>query len=190
VFLTIVLIASAAFAQRGGGGGGGDEVGGAGMSMPRPQPVSKAQMFADRLKLDKGQKEQVQVILNDAVKEINQLWPLLAKTWAQFAEAILRNVSQDEITKLVGSYSANAAQLTAIEAKTFAKICPMLRPNQQSKAASAFSLLGLRCHLKSRNGRKLRKLTECFLSESAFDASASEASSVGQRQSAACSSYA
>jgi len=34
----------------------------------------------------------------------------------------------------------------------------------------------------------LRKLTDNFLSESAFDASASEASGVGQRQSAACSS--
>ena len=41
--------------------------------------------------------------------------------------------------------------------------------------------LGLQCHLKSRNSRKLRKLTNNFLSETAFDASASEASGVDQR---------
>jgi hypothetical protein len=142
LLLTAILTATPAFAQRGGGGGGGgDEMGATGMPMPRPQPVSKAAMFADRLKLDKDQKEKAQVILTDALKEINQVQPQLAKMRAQIAELILRNVSQDEVNKLVESYSANAAQVTGIEAKAFGKICALLKPDQQSKAASAFDLL-------------------------------------------------
>jgi hypothetical protein len=140
LLLTAILTTTPAFAQR-GGGGGGDEMGATGMSMPRPQPVSKAVMFADRLKLDKDQKEKAQVILNDALKEINQLRPQLLKTRAQIAEFILRNASQDEINKLVESYSASAAQVTGIEVKAFGKICELLKPDQQSRAASAFDLL-------------------------------------------------
>ena len=49
--------------------------------------------------------------------------------------------------------------------------------------------LGLQCVLQSPNGQMLRKLTDNLLSVAAFDASASDGFSGGQRQSAACSYY-
>ena len=140
LLLTVILAAAPAFAQR-GGGGGGDDPGATGMSIPRLQPVSKAVMFADRLKLDKEQKQQTEAILNEGLKEIAQLRIQMGQTRAQIVNSILNNASQDDVNKLMEAYSAAAAQVTAIEVKAFAKVCALLKPNQQSRAPAAFTLL-------------------------------------------------
>jgi len=135
-----VLAASPAFAQRGGGGGGG-ATGIAEMSTPRQQTVSKAVMFANRLDLNNDQREQAQVILTEALKEINQLQPQMAQARSKVVELIVGGGSRDDMEKLMESYSAAAAQVTGIESKAFASICELLKPNQKSKAAPAFDLL-------------------------------------------------
>ena len=142
LLLIAILVAAPAFAQRGGGGGGGGEDPAAmSPSVPRSQTQSKAVMFADRLKLDKEQKAQTEPILNEALKEIGQLRNQMGQTRAQIVNSILNNASQDDVNKLVEAYSTAAAQVTAIEVKAFAKICALLKPNQQSRAPSAFTLL-------------------------------------------------
>lgn len=140
LLLAVILTAAPALAQR--GGGGGVDPGAMGMSAPRPQSAaSKALMFADRLKLDKEQKAQTEVILNEALKEIAQLRNQMGQTRAQIINAMLRSDNQEEVKKLMEVYSAAAAQVTAIETKAFAKVCALLKPNQQSRAPSAFGLL-------------------------------------------------
>ncbi len=139
ILLGAMLATAPAFAQRGGGGGG--DAGAAGMPISRPQTVSKAVQFANRLNLDNSQREKTQVILNDAAKEIAQLRTQTEQARAQIADLIIRNGSQDNIKKLVESYSAAAAQVTVLEMKAFANICALLKPGQKAKAASAFDLL-------------------------------------------------
>jgi hypothetical protein len=140
LFLAAILATTLAFAQR-GGGGGGEDPGAMGVAIPRPQPLSKAELFANRLKLNKDQKEKAQVILNDALKEMTQLRAQIDRNRAQIADLIISGGSQDDLNKLMDTYAAAAAQVTGIEVKAFAKVCALLKPNQQSKAASAFDLL-------------------------------------------------
>ncbi len=139
ILLGAMLATAPAFAQR--GGGGGEDAGAAGMPISRPQTVSKAVQFANRLNLDNSQREKTQVILNDALKEIVQLRTQKEQARAQIADLIIRNGSQDDIKKLVETYSGAAAQVTALEMKAFANVCALLKPGQKAKAASAFDLL-------------------------------------------------
>lgn len=157
LLLTAILATTLASAQsRGGGGGvgGGDDMGGAGGmggsgmggggmggGIPRVQRQSKAEMFADRLKLNKDQKDEVQTLLNAALKEAAPVREQIAKGRVVITDAILGGKSQDDIKKLLDTYATVSAQMAGIEAKTFTKVCAMLKPNQQSKAASAFELM-------------------------------------------------
>jgi len=59
----------------------------------------------------------------------------------QLVNAILTNAPGD--TKpLVDAYRAEAAKMAAIEARAFAKVYALLKPNQQSNATDAFALMG------------------------------------------------
>jgi Spy/CpxP family protein refolding chaperone len=136
-----MLAATMAFAQRGGGGGGGDDMGAMGGGMPRPQRLSKAEMFADRLKLTKEQKEPVQKILNDAVKEMAPLRAQIDQARTAIAASIINGGNQDEIKKAMDYFTTTESQMSGVEGKAFAQICALLKPNQQSRAASAFDLL-------------------------------------------------
>jgi Spy/CpxP family protein refolding chaperone len=140
LMLTVILAATPALAQQ--GGGGGQDLGDMDSGMLRPQqPVSKAVLFANRLNLDKSQKEQTQAILVDSLKEIAELRSQIEKVRAQIAILILSNGNQDEIRRQMETSSATATQVTNIEVKAFTKICALLKPGQKSKAASTFDLL-------------------------------------------------
>lgn len=108
--------------------------------MQRPQPLSKGAMFANRLDLDRTQRETVQEIMNEAFKEIAPLRTQTEQTRAQIASSIITNGRQEDIDKLMAEYSAAAARITDIQAKAFGKVCALLKPNQKSKASSAFDL--------------------------------------------------
>ncbi len=140
LFLAAILATTPAFAQRGGGGGGEDS-GAMGTSAVRVQPLSKAQMFAERLKLNKEQREKAQVILTDAAKEMAQLEAQIDRDRTKIAEVIIGGGSQDDLNKVMDAYAAAAAQVTGIEVKAFTKVCELLKPNQRSKAGSAFDLM-------------------------------------------------
>jgi hypothetical protein len=146
LLLTAILAATLASAQRGGGGGGrggegGDMSGGMGGGMPRVQRQSKFELFADRLRLNKDQKDEVQTIFTDALREAAPVREQISKGREVITGAILDGKSQDDLKKMMDAYTMLAAQMTAIETKAFGKVYATLKPNQQTKAAPAFELM-------------------------------------------------
>ena len=142
-----------AFAQ-GGGGMGGDDTGGMGGTggrgggmgddtggMPRMQRQAPFDTFADRLKLNKDQKTEALAAVSDALKESGPLRQQLLQAKLNMAKAMLGGASADDLKKIEDAYASLAAQVTGIETKAFAKVCALLKPNQQGKAASAFELM-------------------------------------------------
>ena len=156
--LAAVVFSAAAWCQgsmggggggMGGGGGGGsrnqggqmDDMSGMGGGMPRAQRQSRFDQIADKLKLSKDQKEQAQTIMDAGREEATGLRESMAKARLEITEAMLNGKSDDDVKKAEDGYSAEVAKLTGLEAKTFAKIYALLKPNQQSKAPQAWDLM-------------------------------------------------
>ena len=151
--LTATLTATLAFAQRscgGMGGQGGMAPSGAGVSrgprtgngeMQRVERQSKLDMIADRLKLNKEQKDQVQTIFLAAMEESKPLGEQIMKARDEIAESMIAGKSDDEIKKMMDEYAGLAARMTGIETKAFAKVYALLKPNQQPKAPAAFETM-------------------------------------------------
>ncbi|MCX6630597.1 MAG: hypothetical protein NTW28_23525, partial [Candidatus Solibacter sp.] len=152
LFLTAVLAAGFASAQRGGGGGGGgDEGGGAGGGMgggagmgggmPQVRRMSKAEQLVEKLKLSKEQKEEAAKILSAAAEKAAPTRDLLARGRIVIANAITGKGSEEDLKKLLGEYTTVSATMTRIEADAFAKLYALLEPKQQTKAPQAFELM-------------------------------------------------
>jgi len=149
LFLTAILTTTLASAQRGGGGEmGGEGMGGGrrgsegmGMEMPRVQRQSKLDVFADKLKLNKEQKEQVATIFQAAMEEARPANEQIQKGRESIAGAMIGGKGDDDVKKMMEQYAGLAAQMTAIEAKAFGKVYALLKPNQQSKAPAAFETM-------------------------------------------------
>jgi hypothetical protein len=159
LMLAGILVAAVAFAQgRGGGGMGGgmgDEMGGGmggrdrggmggemgGGGMPRVQRQTREEMIADKLKLNKEQKEQLGTILSAAREKAGPIRDALMKQKLTVAQAIGSGQSEEQMKKVLADYSALAAQMDAVEADAFGKIYAMLKPNQQSRAEQGFELM-------------------------------------------------
>jgi len=156
-----VLAAALASAQR-GGGGGGDEMGGmggggmgggggrgggegmGGMGMgggAMARKPTKAEQFADKLKLNKEQREEVATIMMAALERSGSIRTDLDDRRAKIAGALIDGKPAEELNKLNADYAAVAAQMTKVEADAFAKIYALLKPNQQAKAEQAFELM-------------------------------------------------
>jgi hypothetical protein len=150
-----MMATTLAFAQ-GGGGMGGDDTGGMGGgaggrggggmgdepgAMPRMQRQAPFDIFADRLKLNKDQKPEALAAISDALKESGPLRQQLLQAKLNMAKAMLAGASADDLKKITDAYASLSAQVTGIETKAFAKVCALLKPNQQGKAASAFELM-------------------------------------------------
>lgn len=157
VLLTAVLAVGLASAQRGGGGGGGgmggDEGGmgggggaggmggGGGMPGGMPRKQTKAEIFLDKLKLNKEQKDDAITILSAANEKAGPIRDQLTKGRAMMANMITSKAPEADLKKLMGDYTTVAAMMTNIEAEAFGKIYALLKPNQQSKAPQAFELM-------------------------------------------------
>jgi hypothetical protein len=160
IVLAGVLAAAMAFAQGRGGGMGDDmggssgmggmggsrggEMGGRGNDMGSSVMVrraSRAELFADKLKLSKEQREETQKIVSAAMERAVTVRAQMDQQRAKIAGAIIDGKTEDDVRKLTADYTASSAQLTAIEADTFGKIWASLKPNQQQKADQAFELL-------------------------------------------------
>jgi hypothetical protein len=135
-----MLTATMGFAQRGGGGATGNDAAGTGSGMPRPIRLSKAEMFANQLSLGKEQREEAQKILTDSMNEIALQRAQIEQIRIQIVTFMIDGDHQDGIKKAMESLAAAEARLTGIEAKSFARVCGLLKPNQKSKAAAAFDL--------------------------------------------------
>ena len=149
--LTAILVIGWASAQRGGGGVGGGMDGdarapgeaGMGMAggMPRAQRQSKLDAIADKLKLNREQKEQVQTIFQAAAEEARPVGEQIMRGREAIAGAMIASKSEDEIGKMMDQYAGLAAQMTGIETKAFGKVYALLKPNQQSRAPAAFEMM-------------------------------------------------
>jgi len=120
--------------SRNGGGMGGGEMGG-GMRTQRQTPFDQ---FAEKLKLNKDQKTEAQTVVEDALKEMTPILQQLQQARQNLAGAFIGGQSGDAVLK---AYAPLAAQTAGIEAQAFAKICKMLKPNQQKNAPQAFEML-------------------------------------------------
>jgi hypothetical protein len=150
-----IFAAAMAFAQGGmegmggGMGGGGGRQRGGGMEgmggemggMQRQQRQTKADQIADKLKLNKEQKEQMMSIFSAAREKAVPVAAQLFKQRADIATAMINGKTGDELQKLLTDYSATAAQVTGMEAEAFGKIYAILKPNQQKNAGQAFELI-------------------------------------------------
>ncbi len=144
VLLAALLASTLASAQRGGGGGGRSRGGGddmSGMGAMRPQRQTRAQQFADKLKLNNEQREQVDTIFRGVLEKAASVRSQVDKSRADIAGALIDGKSADEVKKMMEAHAALEAQMDLIETDAFAKICAILKPNQQAKAGQAFELM-------------------------------------------------
>ncbi len=152
-FLTALLAAGLASAQRGGGGGGGGGEGGMGGEgigmnagggtggMPGGmRRQTKEDLLFEKLKLNKEQKEEGATILAAAREKAGPVRDQLNKG-RQLIVGLIMQKRDDDVKKLMGDYAIVAAQMTAIEADAFTKLYALLKPNQQSKAPQAFEMM-------------------------------------------------
>jgi hypothetical protein len=158
LWFTAALVAGLACAQgRGIGDMGGEGTGGAGGSggagglagegmgsggMPRgAQRQTRAELLAEKLKLNKDQKDEAFKILSDEAQNSRTTANKILNGRQQIATFILQKKTGEEMKPLMDAYTAVCAEMTASEAKAFGRIYALLKPNQQKNAASAFDLL-------------------------------------------------
>lgn len=158
-----LFAAAMAFAQGGmegggmGGGGGRNRGGGMegmeGGGMVRTQRQSRTDQIADKLKLNKEQKEEMLNIFSAAREKAAPISAQLFKQRADIATAMINGKTGDDLQKMLADYSATAAQLTGLEAEAFGKIYATLKPNQQKNAGQAFELIAGVFNMTGRGGQ-------------------------------------
>jgi Spy/CpxP family protein refolding chaperone len=123
----------------GGGGMGGDASGAMGGGMPRAQRQSRADIIADKLHLNKDQKEQASKIFAAAQEEAAPLSEQVRTGRSAITTAILQGTSKDDIDKMMAQFTDLMAQKTAVEVKAYGKLYAILDAKQQAKAAPVFA---------------------------------------------------
>jgi hypothetical protein len=118
-----------------GGGMGGDTGGG----MPRAQRQSRIDLIADRLHLNKDQKDQATKIFAAAQEEAAPLNEQVRTGRSAITTAILQGTSGDDINKMMAQFTDLMAQKAAVEAKAYGKLYAILDAKQQAKAAPVFA---------------------------------------------------
>jgi hypothetical protein len=139
--------------QKGGGMGGGDTGGGmggsgmggsgmggdAGGGMPRTQRQSRVDIIADKLHLNKDQKEQASKIFAAAQEEAAPLNEQVRTGRSAITTAILQGTTGDDLNKLMAQFTDLMAQKAGVEAKAYGKLYAILDAKQQAKAAPVFA---------------------------------------------------
>jgi alanyl-tRNA synthetase len=136
--MAVLLTAGLVAAQRGGGGGGGDRGG----MMPRPQQQTKADQLAEKLKLNKEQKEQAAEVLKTAAESAGALNQKIANGRQMMVQAIVNGKdSGEDYDNLLAAFTAVLGEMDSVEATAYGKIYALLKPNQQKNAEPAFTEL-------------------------------------------------
>jgi hypothetical protein len=105
------------------------------------QPSSPSEQLIDRLKLDgKTQAPEARLLFMDANREAAVSGQKMLELRQRLVNLALQNKTE-EITAVTDAYADAAAQMAAVEARTFTKIYAMLKPNQQSNAPQAFAIM-------------------------------------------------
>jgi hypothetical protein len=119
-------------------GMGQEDTGAPRLALDEPLPGEK---LIDKLKLDgKTQAPEVRLLLMDASREAAPLGQKMLELRQKLINLELQKKT-DEIASAVEDYTAAAAEMAAIEARTFAKIYAILKPNQQANASQAFAIM-------------------------------------------------
>jgi Spy/CpxP family protein refolding chaperone len=145
LLLASALAVGLASAQRGGGGGGagGDNMGGdsTGMSggMPRAQRQSKLDIVADKLHLNKDQKDQASKIFAAAQEEASPINEQIRQGRNAITSAIIDGKTGDDLNKMMAQFTDLLAQKAVVEAKAYGKLYAILDAKQQAKAAPVFA---------------------------------------------------
>jgi len=160
LFAAAIAFAQGGMEGMGGGGmgGGGGRNRGGGMEgmdggMMRTQRQSRTDQIADKLKLNKEQKDEMLNIFSAAREKAAPTSAQLFKQRADIATAMINGSTGDDVQKLLANYSATAAQLTGLEAEAFGKIYATLKPNQQKNAGQAFELIAGVFNITGRGGQ-------------------------------------
>jgi hypothetical protein len=141
----MVGLASAQGGQKGGdmggmgGNGMGGDAGGMGGGMPRAPRQSRADIIADKLHLNKDQKEQASKIFAAAQEEAAPFNEQVRTGRNAITTAILQGTSGDDLNKLMAQFTDVMAQKAAVEAKAYGKLYAILDGKQQAKAAPVFA---------------------------------------------------
>jgi len=122
-----------------GGSGAGGDAGGMGGGMPRAQRQSRADIVADKLHLNKDQKEQASKIFAAAQEEAAPLNEQVRTGRSAITTAILQGTTGDDLNKLMAQFTGLMAQKAAVEAKAYGKLYAILDAKQQAKAAPVFA---------------------------------------------------
>ncbi len=136
LILVAVLAASLASAQ--GKKGGGSQTGEI-PAMPRAQRVARFETIADKLKLNKEQKEEASNIFDAAQEAAAPLNEQIANGRNQITGAIIQGQNSGEgFNKLLSDYTGVLTQMAVVEATAYGKLYAILKPNQQAKAEQVF----------------------------------------------------
>src|SRR5262245_9176304 len=119
-------------------GMGNEDTGAPKLGLGEPLPGEK---LIDKLKLDsKTQAPEARLLLMDASRDAAPVGQKLLELRQRLINLELQK-KPEEIAPVVEAYAVAAAEMAAIEARTFAKIYAMLKPNQQSNAPQAFAIM-------------------------------------------------
>jgi hypothetical protein len=131
-----VTFASAQDEGGAGGGGGGRGGGGGGGGAPRVVKLSKLEMFADKLKLSKEQREELSKVLTEGMQAAAPIRQKVDTERVNLIQALLAGKPAS-----LEPYTGLMTELMTVEANVFGKIVAELKPNQKNKAGQTFELL-------------------------------------------------
>jgi hypothetical protein len=104
-------------------------------------PLTIAEQFVNQLRIDiKAQGPAVDEILIGATRQGAAIDGEMLDIRRQMANAALRK-QPDEMKTLVGTYTEAATKMVTLETDAFRKVVALLRPNQQSRAPEAFTIM-------------------------------------------------
>jgi hypothetical protein len=110
------------------------------------------QQFVNRLRLDeRSQIPAVQQIFSAALEEAAPVGQQMLQIRQQLVNLALAG-KRDEMKPVVDAYTAAATKMTGIEARAFAKVYALLKPNQQSGAPDAFAAIAGMFHPQAPRG--------------------------------------
>lgn len=139
LLLAAAVAAGLASAQGHRGGGGNNNMSDMG-EMPRVQRSTRFDTIAEKLKLNKEQKEQAAGFFDAAQEAAVPLNEEIANGRKQIAGAIMGGQNSSEnFARLMAAYTAVLSQMAGLEATAYEKLYAILKPNQQSKAAQVFA---------------------------------------------------
>jgi hypothetical protein len=123
----------------GGGGGMGGDTGGMAGGMPRAARQSRADMVAEKLHLNKDQKDQAMRIFAAAQEEAGPINEQIRQGRNAITGALIEGQTGENLNKMMAQFTDLIAQKTAVEAKAYGKLYAILDAKQQAKAGPVFA---------------------------------------------------